>query len=90
MYGPDEHRGALKRLGAIARDVEHARELIQGLRDDLRDDSHDETQTSRDELAGASRALGAALAAFDSAATSLPTPVATDYGAAFRALHGEG
>ena len=88
MYGPDEHRGAIRRIGEIARDAERSREPIQYLRDDLRDDAHDETQAARDHLANASRLLGQALAAFDNAVAALPTPVAQDWRRIGKELYG--
>lgn len=71
MYGRDEHRDALKRIGVAARDVETLRDSLAGLRADLDDDGVDPQH-----LREASKLLGSVLAALDNQATDLPTPLA--------------
>lgn len=76
MYGTDEHRHALRRIGDATRELETERECLAGLRTDLHDDDATATADARDALREAQQLIGRALAALDKAATSLPTPVA--------------
>lgn len=71
MYGRDEHRDALRRIGGVANDVESLRDKLSWLRADLDDDG-----VNAEHLREASKLLGGVLAALDNQATDLPTPLA--------------
>jgi hypothetical protein len=76
MYGRDEHRYALRRIGDATRELEGVREQIDSLMHDLRDDTDGEAAKAIAYLFTARMRVSSALGQCDLAVEKLPTPVA--------------
>jgi cell division FtsZ-interacting protein ZapD len=77
MYGRDEHRYALRRIGDATRELEGVREQLDSLtRDLVEDDTDGRAVRSLDYLATARLRVSSALGQCDLAVQHLPTPVA--------------
>ena len=75
MYGRAEHSETLRRVMLVANTLKDARTLMQGIRDDLRQDDIAATEKARDRIRQAASALQEAEGWLDIAVTELPTPV---------------
>jgi hypothetical protein len=76
MYGRDEHRYALRRIGDITSDLDAAGAKLDHLIADLLDDDAAETTKARAYLTTATQRIASALGQCDLAVQHLPTPVA--------------
>jgi hypothetical protein len=77
MYGRDEHRYALRRIGDATRELEGVREQIDSLIHDLREDTPDgEAEMAIGYLFTTRIRVSSALGQCDLAVAKLPTPVA--------------
>jgi hypothetical protein len=77
MYGRDEHRYALRRIGDATRELEGVREQLDSLLHDLSDDDEDgRALTARAYLRTSYQRVSSALGQCDLAVQHLPTPVA--------------
>jgi regulator of sirC expression with transglutaminase-like and TPR domain len=76
MYGTEEHREAVRRMGEAAKYAEAAETEVASLRVDLCEDEPDTTAKARGLLRNAQLKLASALADLDKAVVELPTPAA--------------
>jgi phage host-nuclease inhibitor protein Gam len=76
MYGRDEHRYALRRIGDVTRELDRLADAVSALVDDLQDDDAAGTTKARGYLTTATQRIASALGQCDLAVQHLPTPVA--------------
>jgi hypothetical protein len=77
MYGRDEHRYALRRIGDVTRELEGVREQLDSLVRDLRQDDDDgKVGKAIAYLLTSHQRVASALGQCDLAVQHLPTPVA--------------
>lgn len=74
MYGTDEHRAAVRRIGVVTRELSAQYDAVASLHNDLMQDELATTQEARFYLRSARVQVKAAILACDKAVAMLPTP----------------